>query len=51
MKLMFNLLKEGFQTLVNGKENPIAKVVVSVMGSIAEMERIELRKEPKKALK
>lgn len=36
-------LKEGFQTLINGKENPIAKVVVSVMGSIAEMERNRIK--------
>ena len=33
-------LKEGFETLLdNGKENPMSKIVVSVMGSIAEMEK------------
>ena len=33
-------LKEGFSTLLeNGKENPMAKMVTSVMGSISEMER------------
>lgn len=36
-------LKEGFQTLVNGKENPMAKIVISVMGSIAEMERNRIK--------
>tara|TARA_R110001592_G_scaffold205863_2_gene456461 strand:- start:3894 stop:4511 length:618 start_codon:yes stop_codon:yes gene_type:complete len=36
-------LKEGFETLVNGKENPMAKVVISVMGSIAEMERNRIK--------
>jgi len=37
-------LKEGFETLLdNGKENPMAKMVVSVMGSIAEMERSRIK--------
>lgn len=36
-------LKEGFETLVNGRENPMAKVVISVMGSIAEMERNRIK--------
>jgi len=37
-------LKEGFETLLdNGKENPMAKMVCSVMGSISEMERNRLK--------
>jgi len=36
-------LKEGFETLINGKENPMAKMVCSVMGSIAEMERNRIK--------
>lgn len=33
-------IKEGFETLTeDGKENPTAKIVVSLMGSIAEMHR------------
>ncbi len=37
-------LKEGFETLLpNGDENPIAKVVCSVMGSIGEMERNRIK--------
>ena len=36
-------LKEGFETLINGKENPMAKIVISVMGSIAEMERNRIK--------
>ena len=36
-------LKEGFETLVNGKENAMAKMVISVMGSIAEMERNRIK--------
>ncbi|MUP45394.1 recombinase family protein [Gramella sp. BOM4] len=43
-------MKEGFQTLVNGKENPIAKVVVSVMGSIAEMERDRIKERTKEGI-
>lgn len=44
-------LKEGFQTLVNGKENPIAKVVVSVMGSIAEMERNRIKERTQEGIR
>jgi len=37
-------LKEGFETLLdNGKENPMAKMIVSVIGSIAEMERNSIK--------
>ena len=37
-------LKEGFETILdNGKENQMAKMVVSVMGSIAEMERSRIK--------
>jgi DNA invertase Pin-like site-specific DNA recombinase len=36
-------LKEGFETLMDGKENPMAKMVISVMGSIAEMERNRIK--------
>ncbi len=43
--------KEGFRTLINGKENPIAKVVVSVMGSIAEMERKRIKERTKEGIK
>lgn len=37
-------LKEGFSTLLdNGHENPMAKLVISVMGSISEMERNRIK--------
>jgi DNA invertase Pin-like site-specific DNA recombinase len=36
-------LKEGFETLIDGKENPMAKLVCSVMASIAEMERNKIK--------
>ena len=43
-KINLKSLKEGFETLLDGgKENPMAKVVISVMGSIAEMERDRIK--------
>lgn len=42
-KINLKSLKEGFETLVNDKENPMAKMVISVMGSIAEMERNKIK--------
>jgi DNA invertase Pin-like site-specific DNA recombinase len=44
-------LKEGFETLIDGKENPIAKVVVSVMSSIAEMERNRIKERTQEGIK
>jgi DNA invertase Pin-like site-specific DNA recombinase len=44
-------LKEGFETLINGRENPIAKVVISVMGSIAEMERNRIKERTAEGIK
>ena len=37
--------KEGLQTMVNGKENPVAKMVVGIMATLAEfeLERIKER--------
>jgi DNA invertase Pin-like site-specific DNA recombinase len=44
-------LKEGFETLLDGgKENPMAKVVISVMGSIAEMERDRIKERQKEGI-
>lgn len=42
-KINLKSIKEGFETLVDGKENPMAKMVCSVMGSIAEMERNKIK--------
>ncbi|MFH6935234.1 recombinase family protein [Flavobacterium sp. FlaQc-30] len=37
-------LKEGFSTLLeDGKENPMAKLVVACMGSISELERLKIK--------
>lgn len=45
-------LKEGFTTLLdNGKENPTAKLVISVMGSIAEMERNRIKERTSEGIK
>lgn len=43
-KINLKSLKEGFTTLLdNGQENPMAKLVISVMGSIGEMERNRIK--------
>lgn len=41
----FNIksIKEGFETLQNGKENPLARMTLSLIGSIAEFERGRLK--------
>jgi DNA invertase Pin-like site-specific DNA recombinase len=44
-------IKEGFETLINGEKNPIAMVVVSVMGSIAEMERNRIKERTSEGIK
>ncbi len=44
-------LKEGFETILDGKENPIAKVVISVMASIAEMERNRIKERTEEGIK
>jgi len=44
-------LKEGFETLINGEENPMAKIVISVMGSIAEMERNRIKERTAEGIK
>ncbi|MGQ3678886.1 recombinase family protein [Tenacibaculum discolor] len=44
-------IKEGFETLINGEKNPIAMVVVSVMGSIAEMERNRIKERTAEGIK
>lgn len=44
-------IKEGFETLVNGEKSPIAMVVVSVMGSIAEMERNRIKERTSEGIK
>jgi len=44
-------IKEGFETLINGEENPMAKIVISVMGSIAEMERNRIKERTAEGIK
>lgn len=36
-------LKEGFETMVDGKENASAMMVISVMGTVAQMERNRIK--------
>lgn len=43
-KINLKSLKEGFSTFLdNGQENPMANLVISVMGSISEMERNRIK--------
>lgn len=50
-KINLKSLKEGFETLIDGKENPMAKIVISVMGSIAEMERNRIKERTAEGIK
>jgi hypothetical protein len=42
--------KEGLQTIINGKENPIAKLMIGILGTLAEFELSELKKDNLKEL-
>ena len=42
-KINIKSLKEGFETLIEGKENPMAVMAISVMGSLAQMERVRIK--------
>jgi DNA invertase Pin-like site-specific DNA recombinase len=43
-KINLHSLKEGFSTLLeDGRENPMAKLVVACMGSIGELERNKIK--------
>lgn len=42
-KINIKSLKEGFETLINGEENPMAMMTIAVMGSIAQMERKRIK--------
>ncbi|AVR44795.1 transposase [Christiangramia fulva] len=49
-KINLQSLKEGFETRINGKENPVSKIVVSVMASIAEMERNRIKERTREGI-
>ena len=42
--------KEGLQTLVNGKENPTAKLIINILASVSEMERTMLKERQKEGI-
>ena len=45
-------LKEGFETILdNGKENPVANIVISLMASIAELERNRIKERQQEGIK
>jgi DNA invertase Pin-like site-specific DNA recombinase len=38
-----SFISQGLITLVNGKENPISKMIISILGVVGEMERCQIR--------
>ena len=51
-KINLKSLKEGFETLLDdGKPNPTAQLVISVMGSIAQMERERIKERTSEGIK
>ena len=36
--------KEGLQTIINGKENPVAKMMIGILGTLAEFELSRAKK-------
>ena len=49
-KINIKSFKEGLEILIDEKENPMAKIVCSVMGSIAEMERNRIKERQKEGI-
>jgi DNA invertase Pin-like site-specific DNA recombinase len=43
--------KEGLQTLINGKENPIAKMMIGILGTLAEFELNRLKERQAEGIK
>ena len=50
-KINLKSLKQGLETLLpDGRENPIALIVTSVMGSIAQMDRLRIKERTKEGI-
>jgi len=46
-----NFISQGLKTLdENGKENPISRMIISVLGVIAEMERVQIRERQREGI-
>lgn len=50
-KINLKSIKEGFETIIDGKENVIANIVIAVMGSIAEMEKNRIKERTAEGIK
>lgn len=50
-KINLKSIKEGFETIIDGKENIIANIVIAVMGSIAEMEKNRIKERTAEGIK
>jgi len=42
--------KEGLRTLINGKENPIAKLLIGILGTLAEFELTRIKERQKEGI-
>lgn len=42
--------KEGLQTIINGKENPIAKMMIGILGTLAEFELNRIKERQKEGI-
>lgn len=45
-----NIKSQGIITVIDGKENSVAKLIISMLGSVAEMERNQIRERQKTAV-
>ena len=42
--IRINFISQGLTTLdINGKENPISKMIISILGIVGEMERVQIK--------
>ena len=42
--------KEGLQTLINGKENPVSKLMIGILGTLAEFELSRIKERQKEGI-
>ncbi len=52
LKIPVHFLQQGLRTLDdNGKENPISKMIISILGIVGEMERNQIKERQKEGIK
>jgi DNA invertase Pin-like site-specific DNA recombinase len=51
-KILINFISQGLTTLdENGKENPISKMMISILGIVGEMERVQIKERQLEGIK